>query len=94
MNSNIEIMQNNIKDMIEEFDPKRKLIILNDDITLDSCYVNSDGEELDNIEIFTIYNCDGVLFGETNFGCIDLEAQIKDEDDWCTLEDIVTDFIG
>lgn len=89
----IKNIQSNIKEMIHEFDAQRNLIVLNDDITLDTCYVNDDGEELDNIEIFTIYNCDGVLFGETNYGCIDLEDQLKDEDDWYTLEDIVSDIV-
>lgn len=49
----IKNIQSNIKEMIHEFDAQRNLIVLNDDITLDTCYVNDDGEELDNIEIFT-----------------------------------------
>ena len=90
----IKNIQSNIKEMIHEFDAQRNLIVLNDDITLDTCYVNDDGEELDNIEIFTIYNCNGVLLSETNYGCINLEDQLKDEDDWYTLEDIVSDIVS
>lgn len=89
----IENTKNNIKKMIKEFDSDRKLIIFDDDnaIVLDTCYVNNNGEELENIEIYSISIYDNVIFGETNFGCINLEKQIKDEDDWYTLEDIIKD---
>ncbi len=94
MKKYIEKVKENINDMIIKFDPSRKLIVLNDDIILDTCYVNDSGKELDNIAVFTLYSCDDVIFGETNFGCINLEEKINDEDDWYTLEDIVSDPIA
>ena len=93
MKNNIDNTISNIKDKLEEFDPDHKLIVFDDGITLDSCYVNSRGDELDNIEIYTICDTDGVLFGETNYGCIDLEDQIEDEDDWYTIEDVINDLV-
>lgn len=57
-------------------------------VTLDTCDDNHD----DNLIVteFTT-KIGGKLYGNTNWGLIDLEVTITDDDDWYTLEDIVGD---
>jgi hypothetical protein len=67
-----------------------ELILALHGVTLDtSC------DEQDNnlivTELTTKFN--GKLYGNTNWGVINLEDTITDIDDWFTLEDIVDDII-
>ena len=65
-----------------------ELILSMDGIVLDTCCDEQDGN-LMVTELTT--KIDGKLYGNTNWGLIDLEANITDLDDWYTLEDIVGD---
>jgi hypothetical protein len=55
-------------------------------IVLDTCDDNHD----DNLIVTELTTkIDGKLYGNTNWGLVDLEATITDNDDWYTLEEIV-----
>ena len=56
---------------------------------LDTDVPNTD----ENLAVYNLKIQEGVLCGNTNFGFLDLEKTITDEDDWGILEDIVQDLI-
>lgn len=77
---------NNIKAAVN--DNGGELILAMDGITLDTC----NEEQEDNLivtELTTKFG--GKLYGNTNWGVINLEETITDLDDWYTLEDVVND---
>lgn len=77
---------NNIKTAVN--DNGGELILAMDGITLETC----NEEQEDNLivtELTTKFG--GKLYGNTNWGVINLEETITDLDDWYTLEDVVND---
>ena len=65
-----------------------ELILSMDGIILDTCRDDQD----DNLMVTELTTkLGGYLYGNTNWGLINLEANISDLDDWYTLEDIVGD---
>lgn len=63
-----------------------ELILSMDGIVLDTCCDEQD----DNLMVTELTTkLGGYLYGNTNWGLINLEANITDLDDWYTLEDIV-----
>lgn len=65
-----------------------ELILALDGITLDTCCE----EKEDNLIVTELTTkMGGKLYGNTNWGLINLEETITDTDDWYTLDDVVTD---
>lgn len=50
-----------------------------------------DDMHLENLSIYSLFVFEDKLYGRTNWGLIDLELAITDDDDWYTLEDVVAD---
>ena len=91
--NDINIVKDNIKEMIINFDPKHKFVKLGN-ITLDSCYIDTRGKECDNITLDDIRYIDDKLYAISNFGYICLDDRIMDIDDWYMIEDIITDIVS
>lgn len=65
-----------------------ELILALDGITLDTCCE----EQEDNLIVTELTTkMGGKLYGNTNWGLINLEETITDTDDWYTIEDVVAD---
>lgn len=65
-----------------------ELILALDGITLDTCCE----EQEDNLIVTELTTkMGGKLYGNTNWGLINLEETITDTDDWYTLDDVVSD---
>ena len=65
-----------------------ELILALDGITLDTCC----DEQEDNLIVTELTTkMGGKLYGNTNWGLINLEEAITDTDDWYTLDDVVAD---
>jgi copper chaperone CopZ len=77
---------NNIKTAVN--DNGGELILAMDGITLETCTEEQE-ENLIVTELITKFG--GKLYGNTNWGVINLEETITDLDDWYTLEDVVND---
>jgi hypothetical protein len=65
-----------------------ELILALDGITLDTCCE----EQEDNLIVTELTTkMGGKLYGNTNWGLINLEETITDTDDWYTIDDVVAD---
>ena len=73
---------------------KNKVKENNNDLSLGECGTTLDTHDdihLENLSIYSLFVVEDKLCGRTNWGLIDLELAITDNDDWYTLEDIVAD---
>lgn len=80
----------NIKTLVEKYKKNNAVILAFDGITLDTC----DDDHDDNLSVYELVLTPSLgkhLYGNTNWGLIDLEETITDEDDWYTLEDVLKD---
>lgn len=60
-------------------------------VVLDSGKMSGVIPEFCNYEVYGIYSD---LTADTQFGKINLKEEVKDEDDWFTIEDLVDDYMS
>ena len=83
------IVKDNIKEMIINFDPKHKFVKFGNVVLI------SQGKDFGSISLIDIRYIDDELYGATNFGYMYLlDDLITDVNDWYNLEDIVMDIIS